>query len=102
MGYCPLARNKFWSRSPIIEEVGSRYKKTKQQVVLRWALQNDFITIPRSSKPERILENCQLFDFSLNNNEMDSINNLDEALECSAATGAMREPYIEGKCAAAF
>ena len=95
MGYCPIARNKFWSRSPIIEEIGTRHNKTKQQVVLRWALQHDFITIPRSSKPERILENSQLFGWSLTDEEMDSIDKLEAALMCSVATGAMSEPYKE-------
>ena len=95
MGYCPIARNKFWSRSPIIEEIGTRHNKTKQQVVLRWALQHDFITIPRSSKPERILENSQLFGWSLTDEEMNSIDKLEAALMCSVATGAMSEPYKE-------
>ena len=95
MGYCPIARNKFWSRSPIIEEIGTRHNKTKQQVVLRWALQHDFITIPRSSKPERILENSQLFGWSLTDEEMESIDKLEAALMCSVATGAMSEPYKE-------
>ena len=95
MGYCPIARNKFWSRSLIIEEIGTRHNKTKQQVVLRWALQHDFITIPRSSKPERILENSQLFGWSLTDEEMDSIDKLEAALMCSVATGAMSEPYKE-------
>ena len=95
MGYCPIARNKFWSRSLIIEEIGTRHNKTKQQVVLRWALQHDFITIPRSSKPERILENSQLFGWSLTDEEMESIDKLEAALMCSVATGAMSEPYKE-------
>ena len=95
MGYCPIARNKFWSRSPIIEEIGTRHNKTKQQVALRWALQHDFITIPRSSKPERILENSQLFGWSLTDEEMESIDELEAALMCSVATGAMSEPYKE-------
>lgn len=95
MGYCPIARNKFWSKSPIIEEIGTRHNKTKQQVALRWALQHDFITIPRSSKPERILENSQLFDWSLTVEEMDSIDKLEEALICSVASTAMSEPFKE-------
>ena len=96
MGHCPLARNKFWSRSPIIEEISYRHNKTKQQVALRWALQHNFITIPRSSNPERILQNSRLFDWSLNDEEMASIDKLEEGLVCSAATCVMSEPYVEG------
>ena len=92
MGHCPLARNKFWSKSPIIEEIGSRHHKTKQQVVLRWALQHNFITIPRSSNPRRILENSQLFDWSLNDEEMFSIDKLEEGLFCSLGTSLMNKP----------
>ena len=95
MGYCPIARNKFWSRSPIIEEIGTRHNKTNQQVALRWALQHDFITIPKSSKPERILENSQLFDWCLTVEEMNSIDKLEEALICSVASEAMSEPFKE-------
>ena len=102
MGYCPIARNKYWSRSPIIEETGTRYNKTKQQVALRWALQHGFITIPRSSKPERILENSQLFDWSLNDDEMAAIDELEEGLMCSVASGAMSEPYDESVSKPAF
>ena len=95
MGHCPLARNKFWSRSPIIEEIGFRHHKSKQQVVLRWALQHNFITIPRSSNPKRILENSQLFDWFLNDEEMSSIDKLEEGLFCSLGTSLMGKPYVE-------
>ncbi|MDV2887806.1 aldo/keto reductase, partial [Alkalihalophilus pseudofirmus] len=46
------------------------------QVILRWHYQLGSIAIPKSSSPERQLENISIFDFSLDNKEMDLISGL--------------------------
>ena len=47
-----------------------RYHKSYAQILIRWSVQKGYITIPKSSKPERITENCQVFDFELSEEEM--------------------------------
>ena len=43
----------------------SRYNKTAAQVMISWAVQHGYITIPKSVHEERIIENAQVFDWSL-------------------------------------
>lgn len=47
---------------------------TPAQIVLRWHYQNDVLTIPKSTRIERVVENSNIFTFSLNNNQMHAIN----------------------------
>ena len=47
-----------------------RYGKSAAQIMIRWSVQKGFITIPRSSKPERIIENSEVFDWSLSEDDM--------------------------------
>ena len=62
---------------PKIVEIGNKYGKTAVHVTLRWMLQTEVITIPKSAKPARIVENANIFDFELTAEEIDTINNLD-------------------------
>ena len=57
--------------------VASEAGRSKAQVVLRWAVQNGMGVLPRSSKEQRLLENAQLFDFSLTSDQMRRISALD-------------------------
>eukprot|EP00818_Percolomonas_sp_WS_P001695 CAMPEP_0117448470 /NCGR_PEP_ID=MMETSP0759-20121206/7416_1 /TAXON_ID=63605 /ORGANISM="Percolomonas cosmopolitus, Strain WS" /LENGTH=304 /DNA_ID=CAMNT_0005240855 /DNA_START=8 /DNA_END=922 /DNA_ORIENTATION=- len=61
-----------------IKKMASRVGKTAAQVILRWALQRDFVIIPKSSKVERIKENSDLFDFELSEEEVKELNAMDE------------------------
>ena len=48
-----------------IKEIANAHGKTPGQVVLRWGIQRGTVVIPKTSKKERLLENLQIFDFSL-------------------------------------
>jgi len=50
--------------------VSFRYKKTIPQLLIRWSVQKNYITIPKSSKQERILENADVFDFAISEEDM--------------------------------
>ena len=58
------------SRHFLIFSFISRYKKTVPQVLIRWSVQKNYITIPKSSRKERILENADVFDFVLSEEDM--------------------------------
>ena len=50
---------------PVLKELAEKYKRTIAQIVLRWDLQKGVVTIPKSSRKERIIANAQLFDFEI-------------------------------------
>ena len=62
---------------PILKQMAEKYAKTVAQVVLRWDLQKGVVTIPKSSKPERIVSNADLFDFELSSEDVQILDNLD-------------------------
>jgi diketogulonate reductase-like aldo/keto reductase len=73
--YGPLTRGKKLSDS-VAGAMAGRHGKTPAQVLLRWALQHQLVVIPKSTHPERIAENADLFDFSLDEREMAALDAL--------------------------
>jgi diketogulonate reductase-like aldo/keto reductase len=68
--YSPLRRGRLFDDS-VIGEIARRHGRTVAQVTLRWLVQQDGVaTIPRSSNPQRIAENIDVFDFALDADEM--------------------------------
>jgi len=58
----------------LLSEIGARYEKSAPQVAIRWALQHrNVAAIPKSTTPEHIRANAEVFDFSLTEAEMDRI-----------------------------
>jgi 2,5-diketo-D-gluconate reductase A len=62
---------------PVIVEIAEKVGRTPAQVVLRWHIQRDSIVFPKSTTPERIRENFQLFDFELEPEDVERIGGLD-------------------------
>lgn len=75
--WSPLAQGQLLDE-PTLAKIGEKYDKSVAQVILRWDLQNEVVTIPKSVKPERIKENADIFDFELTTEEMTLINGLNE------------------------
>jgi diketogulonate reductase-like aldo/keto reductase len=73
-GYSPLKGTRLRDRT--LAEIAARYGVTPAQVVLRWHIDTGVIVIPRSSRPERIDQNFDIFGFSLTREEITRINNL--------------------------
>ncbi|CAM4064137.1 Oxidoreductase [Paenibacillus alkaliterrae] len=61
---------------PLLQELAQKYAKTPAQIVLRWNLQNEVVTIPKSVRGRRIVENAAIFDFGLSDDDMNRINGL--------------------------
>lgn len=62
---------------PLIGELAQKYNKNPGQIILRFEVQEDVITLSKSTNPERIKGNLKLFDFELTEGEMDSLRALD-------------------------
>lgn len=74
--WSPLGRANAVLENETIKEIANRHQKTVSQIILRWHYQLGAISIPKSASPERQLENFSIFDFSLNESEMQMINGL--------------------------
>lgn len=62
---------------PVILELAAKHHKTAAQVVLRWHIEHGLSAIPKSTRPERIRENIDIFDFTLTADEIAAIDALD-------------------------
>jgi len=61
-----------------LQEIADKYDKTTAQIILRWDLQNEVVTIPKSTKAHRIIANADIFNFELTKEEMEKIDALNE------------------------
>ncbi|MFS0635535.1 aldo/keto reductase [Mesobacillus foraminis] len=64
--------------NPELQGIANRHGKSVAQVILRWDLQNGVITIPKSIKENRIIENSSIFDFELSSDDMEKIDGLNK------------------------
>jgi 2,5-diketo-D-gluconate reductase A len=67
--YSPLAHGRRIDH-PEIAAIAGEHARTPAQVMVRWAVQRGIPTIPKSRRPERIVENRRVFDFALSEDEM--------------------------------
>ncbi|SFT28137.1 aldo/keto reductase [Paenibacillus sp. BC26] len=65
---------------PVLKEIAGAHNKSIAQVILRWDLQHGIVTIPKSTKEHRIIENASLFDFELSSDEVARIDQLNQNL----------------------
>ena len=63
---------------PVLEDIAQKYNKSVAQVILRWDLQHGVITIPKSVKEQRIIDNSNVFDFELSSEDMEKIDGLNQ------------------------
>lgn len=61
---------------PLLKEIASKYQKTVAQVILRWHIQQEIIAIPKTVHHQRMVENMNIWDFVLDNEDIDKINGL--------------------------
>ena len=72
----PLARTDVLG-DDTVEEIAETYDKTPAQVVLRWAIEEGVVVIPKSSSPDHIESNGQLFDWELDADDHQRLNEID-------------------------
>lgn len=76
--WMPLMRNRGLLEYDVITKLAERYNKTPAQIVLRWHLAHNRLVIPKSKTPERIKENYDIFDFSLELTDIAEIDSLNK------------------------
>lgn len=75
--YSPLGRmDTSILKARIIEEIGQKYNKTIGQIILRWQIDTGVIPVFKTTKKDRIYENLDIFDFQINQAELESISSL--------------------------
>lgn len=78
MAWGPLAEGKHGIFThPVLTEIGKKYGKTPAQVALRWNIDRGVVIIPKSTHKERMEQNMDIWDFSLNSEDMAEIAKLD-------------------------
>jgi len=66
----------------LIQELASKYDKTPAQIVLRYDVQHNVVTIPKTMTATRMEENLDVFDFTLTDGEMAQLDALNDGLRC--------------------
>lgn len=80
--YSPLTRMKKHD-DPKVLPIVKKHNKTVAQVLIRWAIEKEIVVIPKSAHKERIIENADVFDFSLDESDMKVLDSLDEGFRVS-------------------
>ncbi|MBR5938003.1 MAG: aldo/keto reductase [Clostridiales bacterium] len=94
MGWYPLGHgDPGLVKEEVFLKLADKYRKSNAQIVLRWATQMQFITIPGSKNPDHIRDNGDIFDFSLTDEEMAEIAGLDGTKKYYNATDEEVEKY---------
>ena len=75
--WAPLMQGKALDIPEIVEMAG-KYEKSPAQILIRWDLQHQVGTIPKSITPHRIIENAEVFDFQISEDDMASIDALNQ------------------------
>jgi diketogulonate reductase-like aldo/keto reductase len=75
--WAPLMRGAILAEQAVLK-LAQKYRKTPAQILLRWDLQHEVVTIPKSIHSERISENTRIFDFELSQEDMNALDALDQ------------------------
>ena len=75
--YSPLTRGKKLDE-PRLLKIAEKYDKSPAQILLRWCVQHGTVPIPKSTNPQRIEENFNIFDFELSKEDMIVLDSFDE------------------------
>lgn len=86
--YSPIVRN-YKANDPTLVDVAKKYEKTTQQVLIRYALQKQWVPLPKTDNPDRITSNANVFDFDISEEDMAVLNALDQG-----SAGAIVEAVV--------
>lgn len=81
VAWSPLGQGSDLLNEPTLATIAAKYGKTPAQIILRWDIDLGIVAIPRSSNPERLAKNIDIFDFTLSPDEIAAISALDTGAE---------------------
>jgi diketogulonate reductase-like aldo/keto reductase len=77
--YSPLTKARKLD-DPKLVELADQFAKTPAQILIRWTLQQDFVTLPKSTNRDRIRQNAAVFDFEISDEDMSHLESFNENL----------------------
>lgn len=84
--YRPLVKAKY-NDNKVLQSMSRRYGASVPQLLIRWGLKKGFVVIPRSSKPEHIRQNIDVFNLDINSDDMIILDGLNENLSSTSKFG---------------
>lgn len=86
--YSPIVRN-YKASDPTLVDLAKKYEKSTQQVLIRYALQKEWVPLPKTDNPDRIVANANVFDFDISAEDMAVLDGLDQG-----SSGAIVEAVV--------
>lgn len=74
--WAPLGKGKMLQNKDLIR-IANKYNKSVAQICIKWCLQNDVVPLPKTTNRNRMLENKDVFDFTISDEDMNFINNME-------------------------
>lgn len=69
--YSPLVRGQKFDKDENVMSLSKKYNKSQAQIMIRWSIQQGFVTLPKTSNPERLASNFDVFNFELSKEDVD-------------------------------
>ena len=84
MAYTPLGRmHDVLIKAKVLQELSKKYEKSVPQIIVRWDIQKNICVIPKTTKLHRVNEYLETFDFSLTNDEIKAIDDMNDNVRLS-------------------
>lgn len=77
------------ANDPTLVELAKKYSRTTQQVLIRYALQKEWVPLPKTDNPDRIVSNADVFSFNISPEDMAVLDSLDQG-----SAGAIVEAVV--------
>ena len=84
--------------STILQEIANRHSKTIGQIILRWHIQKHTIPVIKTTNPNRMKENINVFDFNLSDEELNQISSLNQNYKCFTSNSVCCSRILKSLC----
>lgn len=74
--WAPLGKGKMLQNEDLVR-ISNKYNKSVAQICIKWCLQNGVVPLPKTTNWDRMLENKDVFDFTISDEDMNFINNME-------------------------